>query len=155
MAIDSEDSENEDLVKADTKAALIGTEGMLVNYSKCCRPVPGDDIVAYVSQGKGLTVHRHECKNIRGWENEPAKFFIVKWEDAPEKEYIAAFRVELINHQGSMAKLTNLISSTSANIVEITTEVNMSITVKDRIHVANVMRKIRVVPEVQKVYRKK
>ena len=163
LAIDSEDSDNVNEIKEDTKAALIGTEGMLVNYSKCCRPVPGDDIVAHVSQGKGLTVHRHECKNIRGWENEPAKFFIVKWEDAPEKEYIAAFRVELINHQGSMAKLTNLISTTSANIVEITTEekesnlyiVDMSITVKDRIHVANVMRKIRVVPEVQKVYRKK
>jgi len=163
LAIDSEDSDNVNDIKEDTKAALIGTEGMLVNYSKCCRPVPGDDIVAHVSQGKGLTVHRHECKNIRGWENEPAKFFIVKWEDAPEKEYIAAFRVELINHQGSMAKLTNLISTTSANIVEITTEekesnlyiVDMSITVKDRIHVANVMRKIRVVPEVQKVYRKK
>ncbi|PAJ75006.1 bifunctional GTP diphosphokinase/guanosine-3',5'-bis(diphosphate) 3'-diphosphatase [Pseudoalteromonas sp. NBT06-2] len=163
LSIDSEDSDNVNEVKDDSKAALIGTEGMLVNYSKCCRPVPGDDIVAHVSQGKGLTVHRHECKNIRGWENEPAKFFIVKWEDAPEKEYIAAFRVELINHQGSMAKLTNLISSTSANIVEITTEekesnlyiVDMSITVKDRIHVANVMRKIRVVPEVQKVYRKK
>jgi GTP pyrophosphokinase/guanosine-3',5'-bis(diphosphate) 3'-pyrophosphohydrolase len=163
LAIDSEDSDNLSEIKEDTKAALIGTEGMLVNYSKCCRPVPGDDIVAHVSQGKGLTVHRHECKNIRGWENEPAKFFIVKWEDAPEKEYIAAFRVELINHQGSMAKLTNLISTTSANIVEITTEekesnlyiVDMSITVKDRIHVANVMRKIRVVPEVQKVYRKK
>ncbi|WP_042150511.1 MULTISPECIES: bifunctional GTP diphosphokinase/guanosine-3',5'-bis pyrophosphate 3'-pyrophosphohydrolase [unclassified Pseudoalteromonas] len=163
LAIDSEDSDNVSEIKEDTKAALIGTEGMLVNYSKCCRPVPGDDIVAHVSQGKGLTVHRHECKNIRGWENEPAKFFIVKWEDAPEKEYIAAFRVELINHQGSMAKLTNLISTTSANIVEITTEekesnlyiVDMSITVKDRIHVANVMRKIRVVPEVQKVYRKK
>lgn len=163
LAIDSEDHDNINEIKDDSKAALIGTEGMLVNYSKCCRPVPGDDIVAYVSQGKGLTVHRHECKNIRGWENEPAKFFIVKWEDAPEKEYIAAFRVELINHQGSMAKLTNLISTTSANIVEITTEekesnlyiVDMSITVKDRIHVANVMRKIRVVPEVQKVYRKK
>lgn len=163
LAIDSEDSDNVDEVNDNNQAALIGTEGMLVNYSKCCRPVPGDDIVAHVSQGKGLTVHRHECKNIRGWENEPAKFFIVKWEDAPEKEYIAAFRVELINHQGSMAKLTNLISSTSANIVEITTEekesnlyiVDMSITVKDRIHVANVMRKIRVVPEVQKVYRKK
>lgn len=45
-----------------TKAAIIGTEGMLVSYSKCCRPVPGDDIVAQVSHGKGLTVHRHECK---------------------------------------------------------------------------------------------
>ncbi|ATC96120.1 bifunctional GTP diphosphokinase/guanosine-3',5'-bis pyrophosphate 3'-pyrophosphohydrolase [Pseudoalteromonas tunicata] len=146
-----------------TKAAIIGTEGMLVSYSKCCRPVPGDDIVAQVSHGKGLTVHRHECKNIRGWENDKAKFFIVRWEDAPEKEYIAALRIEIINHQGALAKLTNVISTTSANIVEISTDekesnlyiINLAITVKDRIHVANIMRKIRVMPDVQKVYRRR
>ncbi|MBE0364496.1 guanosine-3',5'-bis(diphosphate) 3'-pyrophosphohydrolase [Pseudoalteromonas ulvae UL12] len=146
-----------------TKAAIIGTEGMLVNYSKCCRPVPGDDIVAHVSHGKGLTVHRHECKNIRGWENDKAKFFVVRWEDAPEKEYIAALRVEIINHQGALAKLTSVVASTAANIVEIATDekesnlyvINLSVTVKDRIHVANIMRKIRVMPDVQKVYRKR
>ena len=146
-----------------TKAAIIGTEGMLVSYSKCCRPVPGDDIVAHVSHGKGLTVHRHECKNIRGWENDKAKFFVVRWEDAPEKEYIAALRVEIINHQGALAKLTSVVASTTANIVEIATDekesnlyvINLSVTVKDRIHVANIMRKIRVMPDVQKVYRKR
>ncbi len=146
-----------------TKAAIIGTEGMLVSYSKCCRPVPGDDIVAYVSQGKGLTVHRHECKNIRGWESEPSKYFVVKWEDAPEKEYIAALRIEIINHQGALAKLTNVVATTQANIVEITTDekesnlyvIDLGVTVKDRIHVANIMRRIRVMPDVQKVYRRK
>ena len=145
------------------KAAIIGTEGMLVSYSKCCRPVPGDEIVAHISQGKGLAVHRQECKNIRGWQQEKSKYFIVKWEDNPEKEYIAALRVEIINHQGALAKLTNLVSTTAANIVEITTEekesnlylIDLGITVKDRIHVANIMRRIRVMPDVQKVYRRK
>lgn len=147
----------------DDKAAIIGTEGMLVNYSKCCRPVPGDEIVAHISQGKGLAVHRQECKNIRGWQQERSKYFVVKWEDNPEKEYIAALRVEIINHQGALAKLTNLVSTTAANIVEITTEekesnlylIDLGITVKDRIHVANIMRRIRVMPDVQKVYRRK
>ena len=150
------------LAEAD-KAAIIGTEGMLVNYSKCCRPVPGDDIVAHVSQGKGLTVHRQECKNIRGWQGETSKYFVVKWEDNPEKEYIAALRVEIINHQGVLAKLTNLVASTGANIVELQTDekesnlyvIDLGVTVKDRVHVANIMRRIRVMPDVQKVYRKK
>lgn len=146
-----------------SKAAIIGTEGMLVNYSKCCRPVPGDEIVAHISQGKGLAVHRQECKNIRGWQQERSKYFIVKWEDNPEKEYIAALRVEIINHQGALAKLTSLVSTTAANIVEISTEekesnlylIDLGITVKDRVHVANIMRRIRVMPDVQKVYRRK
>ncbi|CAH9054601.1 Bifunctional (p)ppGpp synthase/hydrolase SpoT [Pseudoalteromonas holothuriae] len=145
------------------KAAIIGTEGMLVNYSKCCRPVPGDAITAYVSQGKGLNVHRQECKNIKGWENERSKYFVVKWEDNPEKEYIAALRVDIINHQGALAKLTNVVASTQSNIVEIATDekesnlyvIDLGITVKDRIHVANIMRRIRVMPDVQRVYRKK
>ncbi|GAP74017.1 bifunctional GTP diphosphokinase/guanosine-3',5'-bis pyrophosphate 3'-pyrophosphohydrolase [Pseudoalteromonas sp. CO325X] len=157
------DEEQIDDLEKSAKAAIIGTEGMLVNYSKCCRPVPGDAIVAHVSQGKGLTVHRQECKNIRGWQSESSKYFVVKWEDNPEKEYIAALRVEIINHQGVLAKLTNLVASTGANIVELTTDekesnlyvIDLGVTVKDRIHLANIMRRIRVMPDVQKVYRKK
>jgi guanosine-3',5'-bis(diphosphate) 3'-pyrophosphohydrolase len=146
-----------------SKAAIIGTEGMLVSYSKCCRPVPGDDIVAHISQGKGLTVHRQVCKNIRGWRAEPSKYFVVKWQEEANKEYIAALRVEIINHQGALAKLTNLVASTGANTVDLNTKekesnlyiIDLDVTVTDRIHVANIMRRIRVMPDVQRVYRKK
>ena len=160
--LDEDDGSIEHLAKK-AKAAIIGTEGMLVNYMKCCRPVPGDAITAYVSQGKGLNVHRQECKNIKGWESERSKYFVVKWDDNPEKEYIAGLRVEIINHQGTLAKLTSVVASTNANIVEIATDekesnlyiIDLGITVKDRVHVADVMRKIRVMPDVQRVYRKK
>ncbi len=154
---------DEQALAQNAKAAIVGTEGMLVNYSKCCRPVPGDDIVAHASQGKGITIHRQECKNIKGWQSEPTKYFIVKWEDNPQKEYIAAIRIEIINHQGALARLTALIAATGANTVEITTEekdgnvyaINMSVMVKDRKHLANIMRRIRVVPDVQRVTRKR
>ncbi|GEK11015.1 guanosine-3',5'-bis(diphosphate) 3'-diphosphatase [Pseudoalteromonas sp. J010] len=157
-----DDNAVEDIAKR-AKAAIIGTEGMLVTYAKCCRPVPGDAITAYVSQGKGLMVHRQECKNIKGWQNERSKYFVVKWEDNPEKEYIAALRVEIINHQGALAKLTNVVATTQANIVEIATDekesnlyvIDLGITVKNRVHVADIMRRIRVMPDVQRVYRKK
>ncbi|CCQ10171.1 GTP pyrophosphokinase [Pseudoalteromonas luteoviolacea B = ATCC 29581] len=157
------DSDELETLAKKAKAAIIGTEGMLVTYAKCCRPVPGDEIIAYMSQGKGLTVHREGCKNIKGWQNERAKYFVVKWEDSPEKEYIANIRVEIINHQGALAKLTNVVSSASANIVEIKTDekesnlyvIDLGVTVKNRVHVANIMRRIRVMPDVQRVYRKK
>ena len=160
--LQNEDGDVANIAKQ-AKATIIGTEGMLVNYSKCCRPVPGDAITAHISQGKGLTVHRQECKNIRGWENDRSKYLVVKWDDNPEKEYIAALRVEIINHQGALAKLTNVVATTQANIVEIATDekesnlyvIDLGITVKNRIHVANIMRRIRVMPDVQKVYRKK
>ncbi len=142
---------------------IIGTEGMLVNYGRCCRPIPGDDIVAYMSQGKGLTIHRNECRNIKGWEREPAVYFPVKWDETGDKLFVSEIRVEIINHQGALAQLTNQIASTGANIQNLSTEekesnlyiINVELLATNRIHLANIMRKIRVMDDIQKVYRRK
>lgn len=142
---------------------IIGTEGMLVNFAKCCRPIPGDEVVAYMSQGKGLTIHRLECRNIKGWEDEPATYFQVEWENTGDKIFVSEVRVEIVNHQGVLAKLTNLIASTGANIQHLSTEekesnlyiINVELLATNRIHLANIMRKIRVMDDVQKVYRRK
>jgi len=87
---------------------IAGAKGMLVTYSKCCHPIPGDEIVAHVSQGKGLTIHREDCPNCRNWEKDAAKFFKVKWDDASDREYVTTLKIELINHQGALAKVTHL-----------------------------------------------
>lgn len=146
-----------------TGQPIIGTEGMLVNFAKCCRPIPGDEVVAYLSQGKGLTVHRMECRNIKGWENDPAVYFQVEWENTGDKLFVSEVRVEIVNRQGVLAKLTNQIASTGANIQHLSTEekesnlyiINVELLATNRIHLANIMRKIRVMEDVQKVYRRK
>ncbi len=145
------------------KQPIIGTEGMLVNFAKCCRPIPGDEVVAYLSQGKGLTVHRMECRNIKGWENDPAVYFQVDWENTGDKLFVSEVRVEIVNKQGVLAKLTSQIASTGANIQHLSTEekesnlyiINVELLATNRIHLANIMRKIRVMDDVQKVYRRK
>lgn len=142
---------------------IIGTEGMLVNFAKCCRPIPGDEVVAYMSQGKGLTVHRLECRNIKGWEDDPAVYFQVEWENTGDKVFVSEIRVEIVNRQGVLAQLTNQIASTGANIQNLSTEekesnlyiINVELLATNRIHLANIMRKIRVMDDVQKVYRRK
>ena len=142
---------------------IIGTDGMLVNYAKCCRPIPGDELVAYTSQGKGLMIHRDDCRNIKGWEREPAVYFPVKWDETGDKLFACEIRVEIINHQGALAKLTNQIASTGANIQNLSTEekesnlyiINVELLATNRVHLANIMRKIRVMDEIQKVYRRK
>lgn len=150
-------------IQQSSQTTITGTEGMVVSYAKCCCPIPGDDIIAYISQGKGLTVHQVECGNIKGWEREPAHYFSVKWGEAGEKLFNSRVFVEVVNHQGVLAKLTNGIASTNANILGISTEekegsfyvITLEISVHDRIHLANIMRKLRIMPEVQKVYRRK
>ncbi|ALZ75735.1 bifunctional GTP diphosphokinase/guanosine-3',5'-bis pyrophosphate 3'-pyrophosphohydrolase [Rheinheimera sp. F8] len=145
------------------KAVIIGSEGLLTTFAKCCRPIPGDPIAASASPGKGLNVHRAECRNIRGWEKEPGKYFPVKWDKTSDKQFLVDIRVFIVNKQGMLAKLTTVIASQDSNIQDLATDdrdsgdyvIKITLSVRDRIHLANVMRKIRVTPDVIKVYRRK
>lgn len=141
--------------------AIKGAEGLLVSFAKCCRPIPGDDIIAHVSPGKGLVIHRRECKNVRGHEDEPGRYFPVQWDNKPEAEFITEVRVEIVNHQGALAKLTSAISATGCNIHGLKTEevdaniyyIDVALTVHDRKQLADVIRYIRKMPDVQRVSR--
>ncbi|MFI3245621.1 MAG: bifunctional GTP diphosphokinase/guanosine-3',5'-bis pyrophosphate 3'-pyrophosphohydrolase [Ferrimonas sp.] len=154
--------ETELLRSSNEKLPIRGADGMLVTFAKCCRPIEGDDVVAHVSPGKGLVVHVDNCRNIaKLQESEPEKFLPVEWAEDVEAEYITELRVELINHTGALAKLTTTIASTEANLQNLNTEerdgrtyvINMTLTVKSRRHLANVLRKIRVMPDVLRATR--
>lgn len=158
-----EDSAVEQVLPARPKAFIVGSEGMLTTFAKCCRPIPGDAIAASASPGKGLNVHRTECRNIRGWEKEPGKYFPVRWDKTGDKQFLCDIRVFIVNKQGMLAKLTTVIASLDSNIQDLATDdrdtgdyvIKITLSVRDRIHLANVMRKIRVTPDVLKVYRRK
>ncbi|WP_394176223.1 bifunctional GTP diphosphokinase/guanosine-3',5'-bis pyrophosphate 3'-pyrophosphohydrolase [Thalassotalea litorea] len=154
-------SDNDEPVYGKAKMPIKGSEGMLVTYGKCCHPIPGDDIVAYISSGKGLMVHQDGCRNIGGREKELGKFFPVKWDPDVDNEFIALLRVEIINHQGVLAKLTSVISQCESNIRTLNTEekdsnlylISIELTCRNRVHIANIIRKIKIMPDVQKVIR--
>jgi len=143
------------------KMPIKGTEGMLVSYGKCCRPIPGDAILAYLSPGKGLMVHQQGCRNIKG--HEQGGLFPVKWDSDINKEFIAKLRVEIINHQGALALLTNVIAKCSSNVHSLNSGekeaglyiIDMEITCRDRVHLASIIRRIKVMIDVQRVIRNK
>lgn len=143
--------------------AIKGADGLLVTFAKCCRPIPGDDIIAHVSPGRGLVIHRRECKNVRGYEDEPGKYFPVQWDNKPDAQFISELRVEMVNHQGALARLTSAIAKTGCNIHGLKTEeidsntyyIDVALTINDRKHLADVMRSIRKMPQVQRVSRSK
>ena len=152
--------DSEDTVPSKNKMPIKGTEGMLVTYSKCCRPIPGDTILAYLSPGKGLIVHQATCKNIKTHES---KLFPVKWDGDIDKEFIAKLRVEIINHQGALAALTNVVAKSESNVHSMNSgekdtglyAIDMEITCRDRVHLADIIRKIKKMIDVQKVVRNK
>ncbi len=156
-------TDNSELTPVSNKAKMPikGTEGMLVSYGKCCRPIPGDAILAYLSPGKGLMVHRQGCRNIKG--HEQGNLFPVKWDSDIEKEFIAKLRVEIVNHQGALALLTNVIAKCSSNVHSLNSGekeaglyvIDMEIACRDRIHLADIIRKIKVMIDVQRVIRNK
>jgi GTP pyrophosphokinase/guanosine-3',5'-bis(diphosphate) 3'-pyrophosphohydrolase len=141
------------------KMPIKGTEGMMVSYGKCCRPIPGDNIVAYLSPGKGLMVHQQGCRNIKG--HESGKLFPVKWDTDIDRDFIARLRIVIINHKGALAKVTNAIARCESNVHSLQSEekdsnlylINLEITCRDRVHLAHIIRKIKVMVDVQKVIR--
>ncbi|MGL5948865.1 MAG: bifunctional GTP diphosphokinase/guanosine-3',5'-bis pyrophosphate 3'-pyrophosphohydrolase [Aeromonas sp.] len=160
-----DDSPSDDQPKFNTKKLPIkGADGLLVTFANCCRPIPGDAIIAHISPGRGLVIHQEVCRNVRGYSREPDKFLPVQWDvdkGHEAHEFRTGVQVELINHQGALAQLTNVIAATGANIHGISTEerdgrvylVTLLITTTNRVHLANIMRKIRVIPDVMKVSR--
>ncbi|MFL7864004.1 bifunctional GTP diphosphokinase/guanosine-3',5'-bis pyrophosphate 3'-pyrophosphohydrolase [Vibrio cincinnatiensis] len=145
------------------KLPIRGAEGILLTFANCCHPIPDDSIIAHVSPGRGLVVHRETCPNVRGYQKEPDKYMAVEWTKDYEQEFITELRVDMNNRQGALADLTNVISNTGSNIHGLSTEerdgrlytVIVLLTTKDRVHLAGIMRKIRVMPNTLKVRRRK
>lgn len=143
------------------KLPIRGAEGILLTYAKCCHPIPGDHIIAHVSPGRGLVVHRETCPNIRGYQKEPERYMAVEWSKDFDQEFITELKVDMQNHQGALADLTNVVASTGSNIHGIATEerdgrlytISLLLTTKDRVHLASIMKRIRVMPHALKVRR--
>ncbi|MGY3685424.1 bifunctional GTP diphosphokinase/guanosine-3',5'-bis pyrophosphate 3'-pyrophosphohydrolase [Vibrio coralliilyticus] len=149
--------------KPKKKLPIRGAEGLLLTFANCCHPIPDDHIIAHVSPGRGLVVHRETCPNVRGYQKEPDKYMAVEWSEDYEQEFITELNVDVQNRQGALAELTNVISQTGSNIHGLSTEekdgrlytVTVLLTTKDRVHLAGIMRKIKAMPHTLKVRRRK
>ncbi|GAA5645515.1 bifunctional GTP diphosphokinase/guanosine-3',5'-bis pyrophosphate 3'-pyrophosphohydrolase [Vibrio proteolyticus] len=145
------------------KLPIRGAEGILLTFANCCHPIPDDHIIAHVSPGRGLVVHRETCPNVRGYQREPDKYMAVEWSRDYDQEFITELLVDMQNRQGALAELTNVISQTGSNIHGLSTEerdgrlytVTVALTTKDRVHLASIMRKIKAMPQTLKVRRRK
>ncbi|MFY2510006.1 bifunctional GTP diphosphokinase/guanosine-3',5'-bis pyrophosphate 3'-pyrophosphohydrolase [Vibrio pectenicida] len=149
--------------KPKKKLPIRGAEGLLLTFANCCHPIPDDHIIAHVSPGRGLVVHRETCPNVRGYQKELDKYMAVEWSEDYEQEFITELYVDVQNRQGVLAELTNVISKTGSNIHGLSTEekdgrlytVTVLLTTKDRVHLAGIMRKIKAMPHALKVRRRK
>lgn len=160
--IGDDDQFLEGKARAKDRPLLIkGTEGLVVGFGKCCHPIPGDPIAGVVTAGRGLVIHREPCRNIAGLRNKPDKWIKVQWARTADIELTAAVRVHVANQRGVLAVLAAKISDKESNIENVSFEerdgttltITFVLTVKDRQHLARIMRVIRSTPQVYKVMR--
>lgn len=141
--------------------AVAGTEGLLVTYARCCFPIPNDPIIAYLSAGRGIVVHREDCVNVEDYRKHPEKWLPVVWEANTERQFVSQIRVDVVNKLGVLAAVAAAISTTETNIDHVSIEERDSeltvlmfeVRVRDRKHLAGLMRTVRRMPDVLRVNR--
>ena len=143
--------------------AIKGTEGMVVTYAKCCRPIPGDPVMGCITTGRGIVIHTENCKNIADFRNHPEKWVDVHWEPDAHSEFPVEIRVSVTNQRGVLATIAAAIAELDANIDNVGIEerdgrystINFTIDVKGRGHLAAIMRRVRSIDRVVKITRSK
>lgn len=147
-------------VKGQQPLEIAGTEGLVVNYARCCSPIPGDEIVGFMSSGRGIVIHRTNCPNLAEYSREPSKWIPVTWKARVKGEFLSEIQVRTMDRVGLLAELAGRISSTKTNIdhVRVDSEGDSSLLafrlkVQDRKQLALVMRSIRGTPGVVRVMR--
>ena len=139
---------------------IAGTEGLLVTYAGCCNPIPGDGIVGYMSSGRGVIIHRDTCRNVSEYRKQPAKWIPVDWRQGIKGEFQSEIQVRTLNRVGLLAEVAGRISATLSNIGHVAVETDddestllFRLNVRDRRHLAQVIRSIRTNPGVVRVFR--
>lgn len=159
LAVDSPKNADQNV----TPLAIKGTEGMVVSYAKCCRPIPGDPILGFLSAGRGMVIHRDNCNNVTEVRRYPEKYVFVQWAEEVIGEFAVDLRVDVLNKRGVLATLANALSDCNANIENVHVEERddrhsaliFLIHIKDRKHLALIIRRLRSISIVIKVSRVK
>ncbi|KVC24063.1 bifunctional (p)ppGpp synthetase/guanosine-3',5'-bis(diphosphate) 3'-pyrophosphohydrolase [Burkholderia pseudomultivorans] len=163
---------DDDLPKGERHAAqhappvvITGTEGMSVQLSACCRPIPGDAIMGYIGIGLGMAIHTTDCRVAqRIHRRDPGRWIDVEWAPQPGRLFDVAVKALVKNAKGIFARVAADITSADANIVHIAMDEDLThestvlrfvIQVSDRVHLANVMRRVRTNPDVMRIMRER
>jgi len=139
---------------------IAGTEGSVVSYAHCCYPIPGDEIVGFMSSGRGIVIHRDRCRNLTEYRKHPAKWIPVNWTRGVKAEFESEIQVRTLDRVGLLAEVAGRISAAHTNIEHVRVDrdgdasaLAFRLKVRDRRQLAQVVRSIRTIPGVVRVSR--
>lgn len=157
--------ESKDTLKIHHEGGVVieGASGLLIRIAKCCNPVPGDEIVGYITKGRGVAVHRVDCMNLKSQENYEARLIDVDWEeDNSNKEYMANIDIYGLNRSGLLNDVLKVLANSSKNISTVNAQptkdmkfatIHVSFGIPNLASLTSVVDKIKSVPEVYSVKR--
>ncbi|PIE73941.1 MAG: GTP pyrophosphokinase [Deltaproteobacteria bacterium] len=136
-----------------------GIDGMLVKISQCCRPLPGDPIVGFITMGRGVSVHTSTCRNLLS--SDPKRWIDVSWSGIAEKTFKVKISITAENSRGIFVEISSIISTDGASIVDISAhttptdqaQMDISLEVTDLNHLQQLLQHLRQIPKVIRVRR--
>lgn len=139
------------------------SDGLLLHYARCCHPIPGDPILGHISPGKGIVIHLESCRNLKEIRSNPEKCMSLTWSPDVRGEFAVELKVEVTPERGFIAALASRMTEKDATIERIsvnekdafTSIVDVVLTVRDRIHLADILRRARGLKPVHRIYRVK
>lgn len=145
----------------DPGVTVVGTDDVWVKLARCCTPVPGDDIVGFVTTGSGVSVHREDCTNIENLRRQPERLIDVAWAPGQASVFLVQLQVEALDRSGLLSDITRALSDQHVNILSanLSTQANrvaiskFTFEMGDASHLDHVMRAVRKVSGVFDVYR--
>jgi RelA/SpoT family (p)ppGpp synthetase len=152
---------NDDDQQDAASLVIAGTEGMVVAYGKCCHPIPGDDVMGYLTAGRGVVIHRNQCGNLSNFRKQPEKWISVTWETNIERGFNSQIHIDTRNKPGVLAEVAATIADCNSNIEQVEVRgrhddcsvLSFLLLVKDRVHLARIMRSVRNMKNVIRVTR--
>ena len=157
-------ADNAQSLPAPGPVVIRGSEGMALQFAKCCHPIPGDPIIGFIKKGRGMIIHTHDCPVVGKMKREPEKWLDVEW--APETRKLFSVNIKLVvsNLPGVLAKVAAEIAQNNSNIENVSLEpgdsaaysvIHFTLQVYNRLHLAQIMRGLRRLPEVIRINRLK
>jgi guanosine-3',5'-bis(diphosphate) 3'-pyrophosphohydrolase len=141
-----------------------GTEGMAAQLARCCNPIPGDPVIGLVSKGQGIVIHTQDCPVIRKSRHESDRWVDVQWDDKTRRAFLVSIRLSVANERGVLARVAGGIAEAGSNIDNVSVEqsdssaystMNFTLQVTNRFHLAQIMKRLRLIPEVVRIVRVK
>ncbi len=151
-------------IRHDGGVSVSGIDSLLVRIAKCCNPVPGDDIIGYITKGRGVSIHRADCQNVRSQEDFEQRLVDVEWDDEENqlKEYVANIDVYGFNRPGLLNDVMQVLANATKNLISINAQptkdrkmanIHIAIGIKNLSELTLVVDKIKMTPDVYSVKR--